>query len=93
MTVTFTEPAACGGVTAVIWLELTTFTEVPATPPKVTVAPDCKFLPLMVTLVPPEALPEVGEMLEMLGGGPVTFMLKFVEVDFDVESVTWVWKL
>jgi hypothetical protein len=40
---------------AVIVLALTTFTAVPAAPPKVTLAPAWKLDPVMVTGVPPSA--------------------------------------
>jgi hypothetical protein len=34
----------------------------------VTVAPDMKFVPVIVTDVPPAVVPEVGEMLVIVGG-------------------------
>ena len=53
---------------AVIVLELTTVTPVAAVPPRVTVAPLRKSLPLMVTDVPPKVGPPVGLMDVILGG-------------------------
>ena len=47
---------------------LATFTEVAATPPKLTVAPDTKFVPLMVTEVPPLVVPLFGEIAVIVGG-------------------------
>jgi hypothetical protein len=40
-------------------------------PPKVTTAPETKFVPEMVTIVPPEREPLVGETLLMVGPGVV----------------------
>ena len=56
-----TAPAACAGVVAVIEVLLTNVTPVAAVPPNVTVAPDTKFVPVMVTGVPPRVVPDVGE--------------------------------
>ena len=53
VTTTSTDPAACDGVVAVMLVLLTTFTETAPTPPKLTVVPDRKLLPAMVTEVPP----------------------------------------
>ena len=61
VTVTFTAPAACAGVRAVIDVLLATATLVAAVPPNVTVAPLAKFVPVIVTLVPPAMAPEFGE--------------------------------
>jgi hypothetical protein len=41
---------------------------VAAVPPKVTVAPVWKFVPVMVTTVPPEIVPELGNMEVTVGG-------------------------
>src|SRR5947199_7585718 len=63
-TTTLTEAStgvsACGGVVAVIVVELETLTFVAATPPNFTVAPETKFAPLMVTFVPPASGPTFG---------------------------------
>jgi len=67
LTDTVTEPAACGGVIAEIELADTTFTLVAETPPKVTVAPLAKLLPVIVTAVPPETEPEFGKTLLTTG--------------------------
>ena len=45
---------------AVIVVEFVTLTLVAAVPPKLTVSPELKPLPLMVTPVPPAVVPEVG---------------------------------
>jgi hypothetical protein len=42
-------------------------TDVALAAPKVTVAPDWKFVPLIVTAVPPAVEPELGEMLVIVG--------------------------
>ncbi len=60
VTTTSTAPAAWAGVVASIWVELTKVTPVAAVPPKVTVAPLTKFVPVMVTAVPPMSGPLVG---------------------------------
>ena len=68
VTTTFTAPAARAGVTAVIVLALTMLTFVAALPPKVMVAPDEKFVPVMFTDVPPAVVPELGETDVTVGG-------------------------
>ena len=57
VTVTVTAPALPAGVVAVIEVLLTTTTLVAAVPPNVTVAPAAKFVPVMVTPVPPPTGP------------------------------------
>jgi hypothetical protein len=52
----------------VIEVDETTTTDVHELPPMVTVAPDMKFVPVIVTDVPPAVVPEVGEMLVTVGG-------------------------
>jgi hypothetical protein len=59
----------CAGVVAVIEVLLTTLTLVAAVPPKLTVAPEAKFVPVIVTTVPPLAVPDVGEMAVTVGAG------------------------
>jgi hypothetical protein len=68
VTVTVTAPAAPGAVVAVIDVPLTTTTLVAATPPNVTVAPAVKFVPVIVTAVPPGAGPRFGDTLLTVGG-------------------------
>ena len=63
VTVTVTGPALPAGVFAVIVVPLTTVTLLAATEPKVTVAPEAKFVPVMVTEVPPAVGPLFGETL------------------------------
>ena len=67
MTVTFIAPGALAGVIAVIVVLLTTVTLVAAAVPMATVAPLTKFVPVMVTGVPPAVVPDVGEMLVTVG--------------------------
>jgi hypothetical protein len=55
------------GVVAVILVELTTETPVVELPPIVTVAPLTKFVPVMLTLVPPAVGPELGEIAVTVG--------------------------
>ena len=53
-----------------IVVPLETVTPVAWVPPKVTVAPDTKLAPVMVTLVPPAAVPLFGDTLVTVGAGP-----------------------
>lgn len=69
VTVTFTAPAVCAGVVAVIEVLLTTFTFVAAAPPNVTFAPAKNPVPVIVTEVPPLVEPETGEIAVTVGGG------------------------
>ena len=46
----------------------TTLREVAANPPNVTDVAPVKFVPVIVTLVPPEVLPDDGEMPVIFGG-------------------------
>jgi hypothetical protein len=67
VTVTVTAPTVPAGVVAVILVALATTTLVAAEVPKVTVAPVAKFVPVMVTAVPPAVDPVFGEMLLIVG--------------------------
>jgi hypothetical protein len=68
VTVTVTVPTLPAGVVAVIVVLFTTVTFVAAALPKVTVAPVPKFVPLIVTAVPPEVEPVLGLTLVIVGG-------------------------
>jgi hypothetical protein len=68
VTVTVTAPTACAGVVAVIEVLLTTTTFVAAVPPNVTVAPEAKLVPVIVTAVPPSIDPLLGLTLVTVGG-------------------------
>ena len=61
VTVTLSVPEPLGEVTVIDVPELTT-TDVPAVPPKLTVEPVTKPVPVMVTEVPPAVGPAVGLM-------------------------------
>jgi hypothetical protein len=67
VTVTVTAPAACAGVVAVIVVLLVTTTLLAAVPPNVTVAPVAKFVPVIVTAVPPSVDPLFGLTLLTVG--------------------------
>lgn len=71
VTTTLTAPAAWAALVAVIEVLLTTFTPVAAVPPRLTVAPDRKPVPVMVRLAPPAAGPEVGAIDVSFGAGLV----------------------
>jgi hypothetical protein len=60
VTVTVTAPALPAGVVAVIVVLFETTTFVADEPPNVTVAPAAKFVPVMVTAVPPNVVPLPG---------------------------------
>ena len=68
VTVTVTAPALPGGVIAVIVVLFTTNTFVAAVLPNFTVAPAAKFVPVIVTVVPPAVVPLFGETLLTVGG-------------------------
>ena len=68
VTTTLAVPAVPAGVVAVIDVALTTDTLVAAVPPILTVAPEMKLVPVMVTLVPPAVVPLLGLMLVTVGG-------------------------
>jgi len=68
VTVTVTAPAVPAGVVAVIWVALTTTMLVAAVLPNSTVAPVTKFVPVIVTAVPPAADPLFGLTLLTVGG-------------------------
>jgi hypothetical protein len=68
VTVTVTPPALPTGVVAVICVPLTTTTLVAALPPNATVAPAAKFVPVIVTDVPPAVVPVFGDTLVTVGG-------------------------
>ena len=59
---TFAIPAAFGGVTAWIWVALLTITFVAEALPNNTAAPARKFVPEIVTWVPPAVGPLLGEI-------------------------------
>jgi hypothetical protein len=67
VTFTVTAPALPAGVVAVIVVLFTTDTAVAAVPPNETVAPDAKFVPVIVTAVPPAAGPLFGDTLVTVG--------------------------
>ena len=62
-----TAPWAWAGVVAVIDVLLATVTPVAAVPPKLTVAPETKFVPVIVTPVPPAIGPLAGVTDATLG--------------------------
>jgi hypothetical protein len=67
VTVTVAAPALPAGVVAVICVPLATTTFVAAAPPNVTAAPAAKFVPVIVTAVPPVVDPAFGDMLLTVG--------------------------
>jgi len=67
VTVTVTAPALPAGVVAVMVVLFTTTTFAAAALPKVTVAPAAKFVPVIVTAVPPATGPLFGDILVTAG--------------------------
>jgi hypothetical protein len=68
VTVTVDAPAPPAGVVAVMVVLFTTTMLVAAAAPNVTVAPAIKFVPVIVTAVPPAVVPLFGDMLVTVGG-------------------------
>ncbi len=60
-------PAVPAGVTAVTVVELTTLTEVAATPPIVTELAPVRFVPVIVIAAPPLVTPALGLMPLIVG--------------------------
>ena len=60
-------PAACAGDVAVIWVAELTVKPVAAVPPNVTAVAPEKFVPVMITVVPPVDGPAVGEIEVTVG--------------------------
>jgi hypothetical protein len=69
LTTTFTAPAPCAGVVAVMVVLLPTLTPVAAIPPKLTVAPARNPVPVIVTGVPPAVVPDPGVIELTVGAG------------------------
>ena len=67
VTVTVTAPALPAGVVAVMVVVFTTTTLVAPALPSVTVAPAAKFVPVIVTAVPPAGGPLFGATLLTVG--------------------------
>ena len=67
ITSTVTAPATRTGVTAVIWVALTTVNDVALIPPNVTPVAPVKFVPFIVTVTPPDVVPLVGESVVAVG--------------------------
>ena len=78
LTVTFTvtAPAAFAGVVAMIVVLFVTDTFVAAATPNITVAPAPKFVPVIVTALPPAVGPALGDTL--LTVGMTTYVKPFV---------------
>ena len=68
VTIMPTVPALSAGVIQVIVVLFTMLREVADNPPNVTKVAPVKFLPVIVTLVPPAMPPNDGEILLITGG-------------------------
>ena len=67
VTVTSTTPAACAGAVDVIVVALTTLKPVAAVLPNLTAVAPVKFVPVIVTEVPPASGPDVGLSPDTVG--------------------------
>src|SRR5207244_10801024 len=74
--------AATAALVVVSEVLLTTVTLVAAVPPRLTVAPAAKPVPVMVTAVPPLLVPELGEIALTVGAG-------LVQVQLPVRVTLW----
>jgi len=72
VTAMYTAPVACGGATAVIWVEETTLKLVAASVPNATFVAPVNPVPVIVTVVPPVVGPDVGEIFVITGLGAAT---------------------
>ena len=61
------EPVVPAGEIAVIWVELLIIKLVAGVPPKFTLVVSIKFVPVMITDVPPAGIPAVGLIAVMVG--------------------------
>jgi hypothetical protein len=86
VTVTVTAPALPAGVVAVIVVAFTTTTFVAAALPNFTVAPETKFVPVIVTAVPPAVDPVFG--LTLLTVGDATYVNPFARFPLCAPTVT-----
>jgi hypothetical protein len=86
VTVTVTAPALPAGVVAVMVVPFTNTTFVAAPVPNVTVAPVTKFVPVIVTAVPPEVDPVFGDTLLTVGIG--IYVYPFVRLPLRPLTVT-----
>src|SRR5437870_12844859 len=75
VTTSSTPLAAWAAVVAVSEVLLTTLTLLAAVPPRLTVAPAAKPVPVRVTAVPPLLVPELGEIALTVGAGLVYLSL------------------
>ena len=87
VTTTFTAPAAWAAVVAVIDVLLTTFTPVAAVPPRLSVAPVRKPVPVIVTPVPPPSGPEFGVIEVTVGAGAELELLRRTKLATDGTPV------
>ena len=68
VTIMPTAPVLRVGVIQVIVVLFTTLREVADNPPNVTDVAPVKFVPVIITLIPPSVLPYDGEILVITGG-------------------------
>jgi len=90
VTVTVTAPALPAGVVAEIVVLFTTVALVAAAVPKVTIAPDAKFVPVMVTAVAPEVDPLLGDtLLTVSASGPLAGLSPTTAVCQPIAALYW----
>jgi hypothetical protein len=88
VTETVTAPAVSEGSLTVSWVELLRVIEVPVLLPNFTAVTVVKFVPVMVTVVPPASLPLAGVALVTVGG---LMKVKLVLVTDPPGVVTFTW--
>lgn len=89
VTVTVTAPELPAGVVAVTLVLFTTTTFVAAALPNVTTAPAAKFVPVMVTAVPPTVDPLLGLiLLTVITTGSTVRVTVLLTLEYDAVSVT-----
>jgi hypothetical protein len=90
VTVTFTVPAEAAGDVTVILVFDTTFMFVPTVAPNSTVVAVSRFVPVMVTIVPPGSGPAVGEIAVTVGAATYvkSSALEVADVPPSVSTVT-----
>jgi len=85
---TSTAPAAWAGAVAVIWVAELTVKDVAGVPPKVTAVAPVKFVPVIVTVVPPAVAPELGVRDTYVGAAVYVKLLVFVAVPAGAVTTT-----
>ena len=81
VTCTFFEPRVPAGVVTVTEVELSTTIEEPATPPNKTWEVEPRYVPVILTDVPPTVLPVEAATLEMFGARVIALARKGLSLE------------